>query len=205
MQQRRLGVDGVRCAGLAQEPCRGLVTEAAAAEVDADPDAVILVDEQVDVVVARADGTELLARHLLERRDGLQLPGVVVEQFVVDVFLVAAADAEGERLEDVVHDRGDLGAHLVGVRVETHGLVTAGDVIADARGRDVLAVGDYAADRHRVPEVVVRHERHAIRSALAGGHLHLGLLVGLAAPVGNGVVEEFHGRFPLSVSPETPC
>ena len=48
---------------------RALVAEAARAEVVADPHIAVLVLEQVDIVVAGADGAELRPRHLLEVTD----------------------------------------------------------------------------------------------------------------------------------------
>jgi hypothetical protein len=51
--------------------------------------------------------------------------------------------------------------------------VAAGDVVADPRRRDVLAVSDNAADRHRVAEVTVRaqHRRRALLSVGAAPQL----------------------------------
>src|SRR5690625_6378123 len=78
------------------------MTEPAAAEVHAHPAAVLLIHEQVDVMVAAANRAELLAGEGFElARHGDVPRGVVVEQLVVDVFLVLAPDPERQRLPEV--------------------------------------------------------------------------------------------------------
>jgi hypothetical protein len=59
--------------------------------------------------------------------------------------------------------------------VREHGLVAAADVESHARGRDGVLVDDHAADRDRVADVVVGHERRRVR----GGSTALDLLQGL--------------------------
>ena len=81
------------------------MAEAARAEVHADPDIAVLVLEQVDIVVAGADGAELRARHLLEMTDAGVVPQRAVEHRVVDRLRVGAAEPEAHRLADVVGDR----------------------------------------------------------------------------------------------------
>jgi hypothetical protein len=49
------------------------VAEAARSEVNADPDAVPLVGEDIDVVVAGSDDARLPPRHLFQGRDALRL------------------------------------------------------------------------------------------------------------------------------------
>ena len=71
------------------------------------PHAILLVCEQVHVVIAAADGAELVTRHLLERRNRLQLPGHIIEQSVVNPFVVPAANAEADNRPHVVHDSGN--------------------------------------------------------------------------------------------------
>src|SRR5690625_5571009 len=91
------------------------MTEAAAAEVHAHPDAVLLIHEQVDVMVAAANRAELLAGEGFElARHGDVPRGVVVEQLVVDIFLVLAPDPERQRLPEVIHNRADIGADEIG-------------------------------------------------------------------------------------------
>ena len=69
VQQRRRDVDALLATGEFQERGRDFVPQATRSEVDTDPDEAFLVLEQVDVVVARADGAELLARHGFEAPD----------------------------------------------------------------------------------------------------------------------------------------
>ena len=107
-----------------------------------DPDPLSFVFENVNVVVAAANGTELCSGHIPQRsqlprravRTLGDLPGiivVVVEEFVVDPFLVLACKPEGDRVPDVIHDARDVGAHVGCVGVGEHGLVAAADVVAD--------------------------------------------------------------------------
>ncbi len=60
-----------------EEPRSDAMTETTRAEVHADPDAVLLVDEDVDVVVAAADGSELRVRLVTQRLCGLGVPAFV--------------------------------------------------------------------------------------------------------------------------------
>jgi len=57
----------------------GLVSQAARSEVNADPDAILFIDEDIHVMIAAANGAELLTRHFLERREHPEFPGVGVE------------------------------------------------------------------------------------------------------------------------------
>jgi hypothetical protein len=150
-----------------EEARRGLVAEAARAEVHADPDPVVLlVAEQVDVVIPGADRAELLPGEAGERALRLE-PGVpdLLDHRVVARAPVVAPDAERDPPEDLVHDPRqvvlDVGEGQVGAR----GLVAAGNVEADSGRGDVAAVGDHAADRHGVAEVAVGAE-HALRALL---------------------------------------
>ena len=137
------------------------MAEAARAEVDADPDAAVLVLHQVDVVVARADGAELRLRQLrelaLRREVGVADP---VEHRVVGALLRRHAHAERDPARDLAHDPLDAAERVeIGSRqLRARGLVAAADVVADARGRDVALVGDAAADRLAVARVVVGAE-----------------------------------------------
>jgi hypothetical protein len=136
------------------------VAEPARPEVDADPHAVLLVGEEVDVVVAAADGAELRVGLVLQRLGCLSRPAFVRvgdERRIGVVLRVAPADAEGERVPDVIHDLVDVLANLGGGDVETHGLVAAGDVEADGGGRDARLGRDDAADGHAVAEMSVGH------------------------------------------------
>ena len=105
MQQHRrrvhlaLGGAGVERQALRQreEAGRGLVPEPARAEVHADPDAVLLVGEQVDVVVAGADRPELLGGKVAQlplRRE--RRVADLVDDGMVAGAPVVAADAEAD-------------------------------------------------------------------------------------------------------------
>ena len=136
------------------------MAEAARAEVDADPEAVVgLVAEEVDVVVAGADGAELLRGEPGELALRLELGGADrVDHLVVGGAAVAAADAERDPREDLVHDAREVGRDVGVGQAGADRVVAAADVEADAGGADVVAVGDDAADRHGVAEVAVGAE-----------------------------------------------
>jgi hypothetical protein len=143
------------------------VPEPAGAEVHADPDEAVVAGEQVDVVVARADRAELVARHL----DHLALRPEVcardrAEHRVVDGLGVVAPDAEGDAPEHVVHDPRDVRPDLHCADIRADRLVAARDVVPDARRRDVVRVGQDAADRLRVADVAVGADR--ARDGVAG-------------------------------------
>jgi hypothetical protein len=154
-------------------PAFHAVAEAAAAEVDADPNPVLLVGEDVDVVVARADGAEL-ARGLVAQVQVLDdRPRRVVEQVVVYTLRVLAADAEADGANDVVHDPADAGARDVARHVDQDGLVAASDVVADTGRRDGVLVRDHAADGNGVALVVVGHQHSGARCWMVPGTANL--------------------------------
>ncbi len=107
-------------------------------------------------MVAGADGAELDARFLPVVLHARGAPGVgVVEQVVLDAFLIPPTEAEGDRPRHLLDDRPDLvGDRRVGC-VEPHGHVAAADIEAHPRDADLLLVGDDAADRLGVAEVAV--------------------------------------------------
>lgn len=127
---------------------RRLVPEPARAEVHADPDEAVVAREEVDVVVARADRAELVAGDLreppLRAKAGLEDR---LEHRVVDRLGVVAPDAEGDAVDDRVHDAREVGAQVVDAQVGANGLVAAPDIETDSARRDVLRVGQHAADR----------------------------------------------------------
>ena len=110
------------------------------AEVDADPDAVILVGHQVHVVVARADGAELRLRELrelaLRREVGAPDP---VDHGMVDPLLRRHAHGERDPSGDLAHDTVDTAerVEVVAPQVGQRSLVSAADVVADSRRGDV--------------------------------------------------------------------
>ncbi len=160
------------------------MAEAARAEVDADPDAAVLVLHQVDVVVARADRAELRLRQLRELALRREVGAAdLVEHRVVDPLLRRHAHAERDPAGDLAHDQLDAAerVEIASRQLGARGLVAAADVVADARGRDVALVGDAAADRLRVARVMVGAE-HA---ELGVARLHAPLEL-LEAPLVDG-------------------
>src|SRR5882757_7616751 len=164
-------VHTVLAAGGLEVAGRAGVTEAAAAEVHADPDKARLVAQQVDIVVARSDGAELRHRLLPVRTHVGLAPRIgVVEQFMLDPLVVGASDAERDHVMHVLDDRANVAFDLAERRVEAHGHVAAADVEADAGDADLLLIGNHAADRLGIAQMPVsaNHagdrvaDRHAI-------------------------------------------
>ncbi len=148
----------------ARKPDAVLCPETARAEMDADPQPAVVVAEEVDVVIAGADRPELICRELPEialRHEVGVSNGV--EHRVIDRLVVRAAHPERDPRDDLVHDGRD--GNVVGAEVCPHRLVPAADVVADSGRRDVVAVGDDAADRLRVADVRIRAEGRGDRIA----------------------------------------
>ena len=148
--------------------------EAAAAEVHANPDRVRLVDEDIDVVIAAADGAELrprLAAQPLARMPRQRVPRRAPEQRMIDGSIVGAvlpANAEGDDVLDLVGDLRqpiDEAGRAVQRQVGANRGVAAGDVETDADHRHLPGVGRHAADRHDVAQVPVGHQRRAFGAA----------------------------------------
>ena len=138
-----------------EKAARRLVPEPTRPEVHSDPEAVVLVGEQVHVVVAGTDGTELLGGQVVKLALGSErrLSNRVEHRMVGNRLLVRAAHPEADPLDDLVHDPRD--GHVAELEPCPHRLVSAGDVIADARRRDVIAIRNPSADGLGVPGVVV--------------------------------------------------
>jgi hypothetical protein len=109
IEHARLDVHAIARTRGFQEPGCDLVSQAARAEVHADPDPVLLVGEQIDVVIARAHGAQLLPRQLLQPGRSLRLPSLALfEQRMLDALIILASDAEADRAPHFVHDAGDV-------------------------------------------------------------------------------------------------
>src|SRR5947208_11928789 len=107
--------------------------------MDADPQVVLLVLEEIDVVVSAADGSQLLAGEL--RKFPLWLERCLfdsLEHRMVDVPAARSPDAEADRSRDLVHGSSDV--DFARARGSAHGLVATGDVVADAARRDVIGI-----------------------------------------------------------------
>ncbi len=155
-----------------EEAGRHGVAEAAAAEVDADPDGVVLVGENVDVMIAAADGTELRARlgaQPFARMSGHRFPRRALEQRMIHggvVRPILAPHAERDASLDLVGDRRKLlgeGGRVLQIGADRG--VAAGDVETDTNHGDLLVVGGDTADRHHVAEMAVGHEGGALGAA----------------------------------------
>jgi len=137
----------------------------------ADPHAILFVREQIYVVIAAAHGSELVTRHLLERGNRFQLPGLIVEQSVIHLLTVPLTNAEADRRPHVVHDPGNARTQLRARHIDTNGLVSAADVIAYSGRADRILVCHHSADRHTVSEMVVGHECDSVGSARTDANL----------------------------------
>src|SRR5437667_3169121 len=157
-----------------EKAVRHAESEAARAEVDADPDLVFLISEHVHVVIARADGAELLARlgtqtvALVPVRH--RVPGRILEQRIVGGRIVRAVPQ--------AHAERQRGLNLVGqltqppppldlrqLQIGADRSVAAGDIESHADHGDLVAVRRDAADRHDIAQMPVRHERGALGAA----------------------------------------
>ena len=179
-QECRIDINAVLPSAQADELRRCLVAEPARSEMHADPDPAVLVLEQIDIVIARADRAELVTRHALEFPDLWNLvPKRAIEELVLDVLGVAPADSERDVLGDVGENRPDFVGDRVSLHVEAHRHVAAADVEADAAHRYMLFVGDHTTDRLRITKVAVGAE-HAAGDAAdrhAPSHLLFRVLV----------------------------
>src|SRR5262249_19440378 len=129
------------------------------------PDAVLFVGENINVMISSADGAELIARRLLKSRHRGHPPRFIVEQFVIDSCFRFSPDAKGNVAHDVVHDRFDFRPYVTAPGVSKNGEIAAGDIEADTGKRNFVFVGDNATDRLRITLVAVR----AKNSVLATG------------------------------------
>jgi hypothetical protein len=91
---------------------------------------------------------------------------------------VAPAHAERDGALNLVRQEVEIGPGvLVQPPIGANRRVAARDVEPDAHHAHLIAIGGDAADRHHVPEMAVRHERHPLRAARHVAQLLEGLLV----------------------------
>jgi hypothetical protein len=159
--------------------------------VHTNPHAIFFVREQVYVVIAAAHGAKLVTRHLLERRNRLQLPGHIIEQGMIYPFVVLAANTEADNRPHVVHDSGDARTQLHAGHIKTHGLVAAADVVANTGRADRILVCHHSADRHTVADMVVGHECDLVGGACTDTNLVQRTIIGLTEHR-NLVIEDLH-------------
>src|SRR5579872_5535704 len=126
-----------------------------------DPDTVLLVGEDIDVMIPATDRPELILCHPLQRASCVQIPARVVpleNRLLANRLLVVASHPETDCRKYLVHDSRDVLADVRCGSIQSHGFVTAGNVEADARGRDGVFVRNDAADGHCIAFVTIRHE-----------------------------------------------
>ena len=136
--------------------------------MDADPDEVVLIIEHVHVVVARADGTQLRSRHVLQPRQSWVGPvGVHVEELRLHTGVVGATHAEGYGPVDLQTDvLPRLGGDLRGLQGQLNRHVAAGDIEAHARDGYPIPIGSDSTDGVTVAHVTVRAQHELIRTLL---------------------------------------
>ncbi len=148
------------------------VTEAATPEMNTHPDLVVLIQEDIDVVIPGADGSELgpgLVHQIAAVAWGDGRPRRILEEWVIRrrvVREVPPADAEADGVEDLVGDTlSSAGiAECAGAKVGADGGVPACDVEADTNDADTVPVGRHTPDGHDVSEVPVGHEGRTLRA-----------------------------------------
>src|SRR5579864_4897761 len=105
-------------------------------KMNPNPNATAFVFKNIDVVVARADSPKLILCQFLKITSSIDPPIILhVKEVVLNLDLILATDAEADVLPYLVHDVGDVGLNtrnVLGLDCETHGLVSATDVVADA-------------------------------------------------------------------------
>jgi hypothetical protein len=107
------------------------------------PDSTQFVFENVDIVVAGADSTQLSSRLVAKARQPPggavralgDLPGIIVlEEIVLHHFVpVGSRQAEADGAKHIVHDLADVLPYVFGRGVCKNGFITAPDVVTDAR------------------------------------------------------------------------
>ena len=114
-------------------------------------------------------------------------PRGVVEKLVVDALVVLPAHTEADDAEDVVHDRGDILAHVPGVGIRQHRFVTARNIESDSGRADLVLIRHHSADGHGIPLVRIGHQRALVRRSGTILDLGEGAFVHRCCPDGNAV------------------
>ena len=182
------------------------MTEAARAKVDADPDPVPFVGEDIDVVVARSHRSQLPARLFQERApvaSGHGLPGRVREERVVGGRVGRPVDPpypEGQSRLDLVAEPFQGAAQsaspagkVAQAQIGADSGVSTGDVEPDARDAHLVVVRGDATDGHYVAEVTVGHQRGVVGALCDADELRQRLVLVLS--------EYLHGRRILGGGP----
>src|SRR2546423_4777779 len=77
-------------------------------KMDADPNPVLFVRENVDIMIAAADGTELFGGDRLQIAERFYFPRRIVKKFMFNSRFTFASNAERNVVNHVVHDLVDL-------------------------------------------------------------------------------------------------
>jgi hypothetical protein len=102
---------------------------------------------------------------------------------VIDLYGVALPDAEADRSTDIVEDGPGAWRQIRVAGVEPCSHVAARNIEADAADRDVVLVGDHAADGVSVTNVAVGAQNALDRAADGHATLHLCERLGLMLAV----------------------
>ena len=94
IEHRWRHIHSLPAAGELQKMRRRFVSQSARTEMHADPDAILLIREKIDIMISAAHGTELIAGGLFQIANRSQLPCWIVKQFVLDARFAFSADAE---------------------------------------------------------------------------------------------------------------
>ena len=82
-------------------------------------------------------------------------------------FVVSAAHAKADRVPHVVHNALDICAQFLTRQVYEDSFIAASDIVANARGADGVLVCHNTADGNRIAFVMIRHQRHFVRTTRA--------------------------------------
>ena len=132
------------------------MAESAGTEVHADPDMIRLIDEDVHVMVTAPDRAELRFRHRLQVLERHLGPERILKELVVHALLAMASDAEGDVIDNVIHDGVDARQDVRGHGIRADRQVSASDIEPDAADGDQARVGHDSADGLGVPLMAVR-------------------------------------------------
>ena len=122
----------------------------------ANPDSIVFVSKNIDVMISTAHGAELVRRHRFQIADRFHFPRGIFEQFVLDAVLALATNPERNVAHNVVHDLVDLRRDLFAFGVGSNRQIPASDVETDTTQGNLVLVSNNAADRLRVTFVTIR-------------------------------------------------
>ena len=144
-------MNAIFAAGLFNEVGGNLVSQAAGSKMNATPEPVRFIHQQIHVMVAASHRSQLAAGQVLQATHFFDVPGrVVVEQLVVGFLLVGPTNPESDLAPDVIHDAGDVGARLTGRHVQTNRLVSTGDVKPHSGWTHLVLIGHDSANRNGI-------------------------------------------------------